>query len=414
MTERNGRLRWSEHLLSAVGGAVLVYGMVALFRLRSEPGGLLSIDAYWRNNWITIAFGAVWIAAAFIGWRRGSRMVGVRLLMGILALMLAAADAYVLAYRFDTSGPGGGLNLTNGRWMETYLGKVRPDPHGREFLNEAKFWERSLAPYYELGPEDRFLIAAVGDSFTFGQGVLNRDHRFTERLQARLQTSHGKNVEVLNFGWGNGDTKTETTWIRDAVVKVKPDVVAIFYLANDIEDLAFFTAPPGYAIGKTETALLIASPAFNLAYWRLAGPWIYAGMGNAYFHNLLMSYVNEERFQKHLADINRQVETVRSIGAAPIFVILPFPHLWQGVDKAWQAKIYARIAAAAESQSALVLNLASIEDEITPEAFQVNPIDGHPNAAAHDLIAQRVYDWLSKLPLVPRMGASGGSGNSGQ
>lgn len=413
MSEVKAGFRWVEYGLSAVALGLAGYMAVGLNTIRKGPEQLLTMPRYWRNAEILGVFGVVMIVLGFMAWRRRGRLAGARLLLGLLAVMLAGADAYVLAYRFDTSGPGGALNLTNTRWMDTYLGAVRPDPAGRALTNEAKFWERSLAPYWAMAPEDRYLIAAIGDSFTFGQGVLDRSDRFTERLQALLQQKYGSKVEVLNFGWGNGDTKTETTWIRDSVSKVHPDMVAIFYLANDIEDLGFFASPPGYPLGKTVTTMLIASPAFNLSFWRLAGPRIYAGMGNAYFHNLLMAYVNEERMQAHLTDIGTQVDAAAALGAKPVFVILPFPHLWQTVSKESQKKVYDRIGGAAASHGAVVINLSGIEGEMTPDEFQQNPIDGHPNARAHALIATRVYEGLLAQPeLAAALAAGSGAARS--
>jgi lysophospholipase L1-like esterase len=341
----------------------------------------------WRYETHTVLFAmcaAALTVLAFQGRTRLRRLSGPILCVASAFLVLAVTDALIIGFRFDTSGPNWNLDFTHFRWAETFVQ-----------TNEEGFWERSLASYRTSRTDDRYVIAAVGDSFTFGQGVLGARYRFTDRLQESLQARAGRRIEVLNFGLAGGDTKTETEWVRGPVASTHPDMVIVFYLSNDIAPATVFTAS---GLTDVPRRWLIASPTFNYLYWFLVGPFAYREAGNAYFKNLLLAYSDDQQMDAHLRDIGELVASIRAIGARAGFVILPFPHMWSAVDRNVQQDIYRRILTTADRAGAAVLNLASLEDEIPAPEFQVNQIDGHPNEGAHARIAGEVYEWLTGRP----------------
>ena len=354
----------------------------------SETSTFLPTYRYIVNDALLAIAAIALTLFAFCRARRHARWGGASLFLASTALIVAVADVYILAFRFDTSGPGWNLVLTHTRWLSTFVQ-----------TNEAGFWERPLAPYRHLSADDRYIIAAVGDSFTFGQGVLGAEYRFTNRLHRSLQDAFGSRVEVLNFGMSAGNTRQEARWIRESVAQVRPDMVIVFYLSNDIQPIEGSDAGVRMRDGMP-TRLLLASPIFNYAYWYLFGPLVYGTAGSAQTRNFQLAYRDEERMRQHLNDIDALIDAIRGIGARPALVILPFPHMWAGVNQDVQEQIYARIAGHAQRQGALVLNLAPLEAELPPARFQVNHMDGHPNADAHALIASRLHRWLSVQPEI--------------
>ena len=372
--------------LGAVCAIAVYFGWFVLELRRTDQ-----LLPAWRYGAHATLF-AMWaVALTVMAFRRRTRrgmLTGVMLSAASGLLAFAVTDALIAGFRFDTAGPVWNLNLTHSRWVQTF---VR--------TNEGGFWERSLAPYRGERSSERFVIAAVGDSFTFGQGVLGAEYRFTDRLQDLLQAKFGRRVEVLNFGLGGGDTSSETGWVRDDVASIHPDLVVVFYLSNDIEPAAVFTAP---ALTNLPTRWLIASPTFNYLYWYLFGPLAYQAAGTAYFKNLLLAYADDRQMDAHLRDIEALIATIHKIGARAGFVILPFPHMWSAVDENVQQDIYGRILMTAERAGAVTLNLAALEKEFPPAQFQVNHIDGHPNERVHARIAAEVYNWLlDRRALVP-------------
>src|SRR5262249_382095 len=157
------------------------------------------------------------------------------------------------------------------------------------------------------------------DSYTYGQGVLGARYRFSNLVEERL-IELGGNVVVLNFSLGNGAPKSETEWIRQKVISVKPDVVMIFYVPNDIDPLDI--AKVSYPTFSTfATKAMVFSPTFNFIFWKLIAPPFYEEAGNAYFFNLLMAYHDTNRMNEHLTDVREMVRSVHEIGAKPILVI---------------------------------------------------------------------------------------------
>jgi lysophospholipase L1-like esterase len=93
-------------------------------------------------------------------------------------------------------------------------------------------------------PPGRVRIAAVGDSFTFGQGV-GDEETFPRYLEDLLRSSHpGADVEVLNFGVAGYATRDEALVIRHRVLAFGPDLILLGYLPNDPE------AHPGHPLHR--------------------------------------------------------------------------------------------------------------------------------------------------------------------
>ena len=88
-------------------------------------------------------------------------------------------------------------------------------------------------PSYAPEPADGVLrIAALGDSFTFGQGV-EIEQAFPS-VMARELAGKGVPTEVLNFGVPGHATPQEVALVKDRVADVKPDLVLIHVFANDM------------------------------------------------------------------------------------------------------------------------------------------------------------------------------------
>lgn len=98
-------------------------------------------------------------------------------------------------------------------------------------------------------PAGRKRVLVLGDSVVVGHGL--RDVRETIPLQlGRLLENRG--VEVLNFGVGGYCTLAEVELLRVKGLRFQPDVVVVFFVANDFYDtngqLGRYRVPrPGWA-----------------------------------------------------------------------------------------------------------------------------------------------------------------------
>jgi lysophospholipase L1-like esterase len=78
-----------------------------------------------------------------------------------------------------------------------------------------------------------FRIAAVGDSFTFGNGVADED-TYPRQLEALLPPrADGRRYEVLNFGVSGYSSADEAAVLRERVAAFSPDLVLVGYVLND-------------------------------------------------------------------------------------------------------------------------------------------------------------------------------------
>lgn len=314
-----------------------------------------------------------------------------------LTLILAVLDLGIMAFCCDTSGLGGRDCFTHMNWHFRYARS-----------NQLSYWERDVAPYLEpRQPGRELVIAAVGDSWTWGQGICGQEHRFTNLLEADLRGRNGGPITVLNFGRAGADTKEELLIAQDAA-KVQPDIVLIGYLANDIDRYAVIKFTAEQSPFWQRVSLL--TPTSNSFYWRLLAPGVYADFGKEYSRTVHGAYADPEIMAKHLGDIEKLIAEVRAMNARPVFAILPFPAMWQAMPGAehesasarrqFRNDVYGKIAQKVRALGVPVIEAQSIEDEMSVAEFSLNPMDNHPSAAAHRRMAQVIAGELTRQNLL--------------
>jgi hypothetical protein len=108
------------------------------------------------------------------------------------------------------------------RWVfRRTLSNVAP----RVSVNSLGFRDREFG----LRNPKRYRIAIIGDSFTYGNGIEERD-RFSNLIQGSL----GPQYEVLNFGHP-GDNMPEHLRRLEQVLTLSPDFVLLQLYENDFE-----------------------------------------------------------------------------------------------------------------------------------------------------------------------------------
>ena len=108
------------------------------------------------------------------------------------------------------------------------LRRVLPQAGPSISLNSLGFRDR------EIGPKNpnRYRIAIIGDSFTFGNGIEEQD-RFSNLIQGVL----GPQYEVLNLGHP-GNNLPDHLIELDLALKMSPDFVLLQLYENDFEPTA--------------------------------------------------------------------------------------------------------------------------------------------------------------------------------
>ncbi len=85
-------------------------------------------------------------------------------------------------------------------------------------------------------------ILGLGDSFTFGWGVL-LEETFLKKLEGHMRTLTGLKIETINAGVPIWDLNHYYVYYREIGVRYAPDIVLLSYFFNDAPDIYRETLP---------------------------------------------------------------------------------------------------------------------------------------------------------------------------
>jgi lysophospholipase L1-like esterase len=350
---------------------------------------------YLMNEALLLGLSLAVFLLGFAAFRSGrKRSSGALLLLSGLIGVYTVLDFGCLVLTSDSSGPGGKLCISHMNWYYRYV-------HN----NQEGYWEDDLTAY--AGVHKKPLIALVGDSFTWGQGLQGRNLRFSDRLRQSLPQ-----VDVLNFGRGGLNTEEETNMILPDLVRVHPDVVVVCYLTNDIQDSVHLVRTEEVGLTVWQHRWLVASPLWNYLYWR-EGLGVGGSASRAFF-SLVANYLDAPAFALHTRNIDAMIAKIRALGARPVFALMPFPHMWSDFRPDVRERIFDRVTRAVESQSVPVIPMQTLELRFPPGHFEVGPMDAHPSAAVNEAMAQMLTHWFKAHPDYLSGRASRGASSTGE
>jgi hypothetical protein len=91
--------------------------------------------------------------------------------------------------------------------------------------------------YYhkELYEEDVLRVLAVGDSYTYGVGLLDPTASWHSRLEAELDKQLTRPVEVIPLSIYGASLMDQSEWLSDKLVAtLRPDLIIVAHVGNDI------------------------------------------------------------------------------------------------------------------------------------------------------------------------------------
>ena len=154
-----------------------------------------------------------------------------KLLALALGLTLAVLLSEVLIRLVEPEADTKAIPMKNSRRVYGFA------PHSQGFAGGIPFRTNSWGfrgPDFAGGPHTT-VIAAIGDSYTFGYGVEYEDI-FTSIVERRLQEStFGQNLRVVNLGIPGYNTSQELATLRDFGPRIRPRIVLLGYVLNDIQ-----------------------------------------------------------------------------------------------------------------------------------------------------------------------------------
>lgn len=273
-------------------------------------------------------------------------------------------------------------------------------------LNRAGFRNRGFSPQPEPGV---VRIAVVGDSFTWGQGIAERD-RFTDLLQLEI----GPNFEILNFGRPGAETVDELQILREHVLPARPDFVLLQWFVNDVEGASHGDRPvPIPLVPSWRVASWLHR--HSALYYVVNRPWIETqvrvGLVESYRENMERRFGNP-RSPASLAALAALESFAGEVHEAGVpMAIAVFPELSQlGLGQDRWAFLIDRLLAFCVDRAVSCIDLRPV---LAPygkgKALWANRLDSHPGPLAHRLAARAI---LEHLGLAWRQLAANGSEES--
>ena len=282
---------------------------------------------------------------------------------------------------------------------------------GKLKINSAGFrdYEHSIDK-----PESVYRIIVLGDSMSFGQG-LELENIYAKKLEHFLSYkrfgsgAYAGRVDVLNFAVPGYNTIQEYELLRTRAVFYKPDLIIVNFFLNDIlpQSGEIPSRPPGSREGTNLGGNLIRRLSYikdrsYFAQYALSRVAVFArrmGARAGYISEFSGAYADDSEgwieCRKGLLDIKQLAEKNNS---KLLLVIVPFlSDLTEYHPLKKEMDIVEDFCAANGIDA---LNLFPYFKGHKDELLWVSPINGHPNAVAHYMMAEIVGNYILEKELT--------------
>jgi hypothetical protein len=269
----------------------------------------------------------------------------------------------------------------------------------REPINSAGY--RDVEHTKEKPPGVRRVVF-VGDSFTYGVGVL-LDDTYARRTGRGLSSDRSEPWESIVLATPGIDTEQEEVILEQEGFAYSPDLVVLGYVLNDAED-------PGAAEQRRARAWTEAEEEKRLQpFWRRSA------LLSLIADRLHATRENRDRIRNHL-DLYREgqpgfVAVRKSIdamanrcrAAGVPFVVVLFPLFANPLDEHYPfASVHEKVGAIVRSAGATVVDLLPYYRGMDWHLLVVEGArDEHPNELAHRIAAQALLSVLESTALPP-------------
>ena len=279
--------------------------------------------------------------------------------------------------------------------------ELRP---GHENINSHGMRDRE---YPVAKPRHTFRILAIGDSFTYGQGVAQAE-TYAKRLEAMLNErlgDRGIHFEVLNAGVRGYNTHQEMIHLQEIGLQFDPDLILVGFVLNDAElgHLGLKDVRSGLWLIRVKEWMK-----HNMVSYRFLRNQVkrlierFKGRGGSSVAPLRLAAKRKpspgwDLCRKSLKSI-AAIAKVRNIPA----MLVIFPYLYD-LDDTYPFKgEHALVAKSGRESGMKVLDLLPEFMGLEPSALWVSPTDGHPNATGHLIAAEEIYKAMLSQALEVR------------
>jgi len=225
-------------------------------------------------------------------------------------------------------------------------------------------------------------LLVLGDSMTFGWGAAEED-TYPRRLE-HLLNRDGVRYEVINAGVGNYNSAQQVAYFSSRGIALQPDELILGFYINDAEPTP---APNASLLARHSYVYVLASSL-----------WEAVARGTGLRPTLITYYegLYDDRnpgwsaCRQALLDL---IQLCRREGVKLSIVLIPELHA-PNRDYPFRS-VHARIAEIAQQNGVRAIDLLPAFDGIDPRSLWVSPGDTHPNARAHAIIANALYQAMT-------------------
>src|SRR3990167_153367 len=267
-----------------------------------------------------LIFGAIFLLGIILLLLKRTRLtLAVVASIYTLTFIFALAEFYY-RYIFDATDNVYYIKTTQ-RWIQRHVvwnGNGYRDDH---------FWQQKDPR------ETRILF--LGDSYTFGYGLKDSQHRYSELLGQKLASScpQGKTLKTYNLGLPGNQSQTYLKQLSAETSRFLPDAVIIEYFLDDIgadalpdQVLDFAQVIYSYKQKPIIGFLLHRSYALEYLYIRLAGLFSSSHDWSQFINFNQTLYRDPNTWQRHLSTLQKIITTAQSQRLPLAVFILPQSH----------------------------------------------------------------------------------------
>lgn len=240
-------------------------------------------------------------------------------------------------------------------------------------------------------------VLAVGDSFTFGEGV-----PFDQSLPALTEARLGGHAQILNGGRSGADTAFERELADLFSPVVQPDALLVVFLVNDVGLTD--------ALREREASLrynIIVRPkgldrAQRRSWWtrqlltfRTLSTLLALRQGRIDTLQWYRDAYDPTQNGENLAALE---EDFRALARREVPTALALYPLLEDLEDGYPlAEVHARVAEMAGRAGLPVLDLAPSFAGLRSDTLWAHPIDHHPNGQANRIAANALAPWLREV-----------------
>jgi lysophospholipase L1-like esterase len=254
---------------------------------------------------------------------------------------------------------------------------------------------RSLAVGEQCGPHQNgeFRIALVGDSVTFGEGVVRTEETFAQILEQTLnRRQQAVKARVFNFGASAYSVQVMAATLRHRMLTVEPDLVMMAIIPSDFDlDRTPAVDSRGYLTDNKLSGFLSRDSVLR--------PWL---------RKVHLLYLGRDLIYPRL-DKTKKAEEILAAGQLPAsysylnhFRAMANEHgvPYRLVLLPSLKSRFHNFSSHLRADDLAFVDLEPLREKFTEKEFRASPFDTHPSAAAHraigEALAENILPFLGK------------------